>query len=624
MGRDVLPAADPRYSLITRTMARTRVLAVFVAGLVVLATWPLGLFVPPSWVTTWRVVPALAAQGSRAQSGRPARDVPAQPARVDGTGRISGRVLTTDTGRPVRRARVLLNAPELPGGRGTLTDGEGGFDFTGLPAGRYILAASKSGFVTLAYGQRRPLQPGTPLQLQDAQQLTGIELRLPRGSVIAGRVYDETGDPLPGATVRVLAYRYAQGSRQLVPAGSAQSDDRGEYRVWGLNPGDYYVTALARNVGLGRGGRGLPPFAPNAGGPPPQLELADQAEPSGYAPTYYPGVESVVQAQPITVALGAEALDIDFGVLLVRTARVAGRVATPSGAAVSFGIVLLTPEGPQTGRSSPGASFTSRVQNDGAFSIPNVPPGRYLLRARGEESDVPYFATLPMTVAGADISGVSVVLAPGATITGTVRLQPSGASTADVTQFRIGAPSADPDSGMPGPQSNARVERDGRFSLAGLAAGPHWIRARAPGGWILKSVAADGRDVTDTPIELRSGQQLSGVSLVFTDRASEIHGVVSDEHDAPLTDYTLLVFPSEASLWNPQSRHIMTARPDQNGAFQMRGLPAGEYLLVAVDPTEAGEWFEPAYLEERRAGAVRILLGEGDIKTQNVKIAASK
>lgn len=610
-------------------MVRTRVLHVFVATLAILtavaalATWPSAAWRSLPW-NGWSVVPALAAQGRGAQAGRPARDVPAQPARVEGTGRISGRVITTDTGRPVRRARVLLNAPELPGGRGTLTNDDGGFEFTGLPAGRYILAASKSGFVTLAYGQRRPLQPGTPLQLRDAQQMTGVELRLPRGSVIAGRVYDEAGDPLPGATVRVLAYRYAQGSRQLAPAGFAQTDDRGEYRVWGLNPGDYYVTALARNLNVGRGGRGFGPFGSNGSGSAAQLELADQAEPSGYAPTYYPGVESVAQARPITVALGAEALDIDFGVLLVRTARVAGRVATPSDTAISFGIVLLSPEGQQTGRGGPGASFTSRVQNDGAFSIPNVPPGRYVLRARGDASDVPYFATLPVTVAGADISGLSVILAPGATITGTVRLQPSGASTADVTQFRIGAPNADPDAGIPGPQATARVERDGRFTLSGLAAGPHWIRARAAGGWFLKAVTADGRDVTDTPLELRSGQQLSGVALVFTDRAAEITGVVTDEQDAPLTDYTMLVFPSEASLWHPQSRHIMTARPDQNGAFQMRGLPGGEYLLVAVDPTEAGEWFDPAYLEERRASAVRILLGEGDIKTQHIKIAAAK
>jgi hypothetical protein len=134
-------------------------------------------------------------------------------------------------------------------------------------------------------------------------------------------------------------------------------------------------------------------------------------------------------------------------------------------------------------------------------------------------------------------------------------------------------------------------------------------------------VTVDGRDVTDVPLDLRSGQQLSNVTVVFTDRGSEINGIITDDQGTPLTQYTLLAFPSEPSLWHPQSRHIMTARPDQNGKFQMRGLPPGEYLLAAVDPTEAGEWFEPAYLEEHRSAAVRLQLGEGDIKTQNVTIA---
>jgi len=601
--------SDPRY-IQDITMRPHRVRAALLAAF--LATAVLSTALPA------------AAQTSSRRAGRPARDTPAQPAQAQalGSGRIAGRVVTTDTGRPVRRARVVLSAPGLPTGRATVTTNDGIFEFTGLPTGRYTLAASKSGFVTLAYGQRRPLQPGTPLDLQDGQELTGVEFRLPRGSVIAGRVYDDAGDPLPGAFVRVLAYRYVQGSRQLLPAGAAQTDDRGEYRVWGLNPGDYYVTAIGRNApAFGPGGRGGPigPGAPpgaNVGGVAPETD--DNA---GYAPTYYPGVESVAQARPITVALGAEALDIDFGVLLVRTARVSGRVTTPSGAAVTFGNVVLAPEGQQAGRGGPGAGFGARVGADGAFGIANVPPGRYVLRARGEENDVPYFAMMPISVSGQDVAGVSVVLAPGATVSGRVRLEATTSVTASLSQFRIGAPSADPGGTVPGPQPLASIDADGRFTIQGLPAGPHWIRARMPVGWLLKTVTADGRDVTDVPLDLRSGQQLSNVTVVFTDRGSEINGVITDDQRTPLTQYTLLAFPPDPSLWHPQSRQIMTARPDQNGKFQMRGLPPGEYLLAAVDPTEAGEWFEPAYLEEHRSAAVRLQLGEGDIKTQNVTIA---
>src|SRR5262245_34093719 len=204
---------------------------------------------------------------------RPSRDSSAQPAAsaVAATARISGRVTSVDGGRPMSRARVMITAgSDLPGGRAMLTDESGAFDFTDLPSGRYTVTASKAGYVSISYGQRRPLQAGTPLQLADGQQARNLDLRLPRGSAITGHVFDENGDPLPGSTVRVLMYRYAQGNRQLVPAGTAQTDDRGEYRVWGLNPGDYYVSAVIRNfnVNFGRGGPAGPGAPPPLQAPP--------------------------------------------------------------------------------------------------------------------------------------------------------------------------------------------------------------------------------------------------------------------------------------------------------------------------------------------------------------------
>src|SRR5438067_7683386 len=249
-------------------------------------------------------------QGPRAQglSGaqQPTRHTPAQPATPAPTGRITGRVLAVDTGRPVKRARVFVTAAELPTGRGMLTDDSGIFDLTELPAGRYTLTVSKSGFVSLSYGQRRPLQAGTPLQLGDGQQLKGIEFQLPRGSVIGGRVLDEDGEAMPGVMVRVMRYQYLQGERRLTPAGGGQTDDKGQYRVWGLMPGDYYVNATARGGPMGPGmfgnfggpgGPGGPGGGPGgfggfggrggrgggAAAPPNDQEQIN------YAPTYFPG-----------------------------------------------------------------------------------------------------------------------------------------------------------------------------------------------------------------------------------------------------------------------------------------------------------------------------------------------
>jgi hypothetical protein len=558
-----------------------------------------------------------------AQSGQPARDRPAQQlARTSPatTGRMSGRVVAADTGRPVRRARVVLAAPELPGGRGALTDGEGVFEFTELPKGRYTLTAGKSGFVSLAYGQRRPLQAGTPLQLNDGEHLRGLEFRLPRGSVVSGHVFDETGDPAPGAIVRVLRYQYAQGVRQLVPAGTAQTDDRGEYRVWGLNPGDYYVTATARGQDtpsggpLGRGGRGLPP----RGGPPPG-DLPDEPRPeeSGYAPTYYPGVDSIEAARAVTLGLSADVLGIDFNLLLVKTSRIMGRVTSVDGAPVS-GNLVLTQEGTGS-RPALGSALRARIQGDGAFTFANVPPGRYLLRARSNDRDEPRYASLPLTVSNTDLTGVSVIVAPGATISGSVSFVRSQLVAPDPGQFRLGAPSLD---GTDiGPAATARVGTDGTFSMGGVAAGAHYLRAQTPRGWVLQSIVLDGRDITDTPLALRSGQHVANVQVVFTDRIAEISGTLKDEQGAAVNGYTVLAFPADAALWHPQARHIMTTRPDQTGTFQLRGLPPGEYLVAPIDPAEQGAWFDPAFLNAHSAGAARVRLGEGETKRQDLTVS---
>src|SRR3954469_17233798 len=503
--------------------------------------------------------------------GQPARDTPAQAkdAPPPPGGRITGRVLAADTGRPVKRARVFASAAELQGGRGMLTDDSGVFDLTELPAGRYTLTVSKSGFVSLSYGQRRPLQAGTPLQLADGQQLKGIQFQLPRGSVIGGHVLDEDGDAMPGVMVRVMRYQYLQGERRLTPAGNAQTDDKGQYRVWGLMPGEYYVNALMRGGGnfggpggfgglggfAGRGGRG-------GGAPATFAAGAPEPEQQNYAPTYYPGVPSVNEAKAVTVGLSQEVLDVNFSMQLVRVARITGIVSNPDGTPVTAGTVNLMSENTAGRGSQVGMNYGGRVDWDGTFTINNVPPGRYILRARAEDSDVPLFGTQPLSVNGADLAGLPVGLSTGATIAGSITFLGGGAKAPDPTQVRIAAPSTD--SSDFGPQPNARVDKDGRFTLSGVSAGSHLIRTGGNArGWILKSVTVGGRDVTDTPFQLRSGETLPNVAVVFTDQQNEINGTVTDEQGTPAPDYTVLAFPVAAPLWRRLRGTILTGGPAQ-------------------------------------------------------------
>jgi hypothetical protein len=186
--------------------------------------------------------------------------------------------------------------------------------------------------------------------------------------------------------------------------------------------------------------------------------------------------------------------------------------------------------------------------------------------------------------------------------------------------MRIAAPSTEMQIGNP---SQARVEKDGTFLIVALPPGPHLIRPSNGGGmrgWTLKSVTYDGRDVTDRPIDIRSGQKIENVMLTFTDKVTEINGTLTSDRGDPAPDYTVLAFSTDNSLWRAQSRQIQTARPDQTGQYRIRGLPAGDYYVVTVDPGEQGEWFEPAYLDQHRLGASHVSLGDGDTKTQDFKI----
>jgi hypothetical protein len=591
------------------------------------------------------VLVAAAIATSAAQQQQPTRDTSARPAITSTTatpaGRLSGRVVAGDSGRPIKRARVLISAAELPGGRATLTDENGAFDFSDLPAGRYTINASKNGFVGLSYGQRRPLQAGTPLQLLGGQQLKGVDFQLPRGGVVSGQVSDDSGDVMPGVMVSVMRYQYAQGDRRLTPAGQAQTDDRGIYRVWGLNPGDYYVSAVARGDGVGgrddiaalvqevaagggrgaiaalagRGGRGGPGGAFGAGPP------AGEQEQLMYAPTYYPGVGSVAEARPVSVGVSQEVVDIDFNLQLVHTSQVAGHAENPDGSWVANGSVTLMPEAATSGRGNFGTNYGGRIGWDGQFSIANVPPGRYTLRARNNDRDAPLSAAQPLSVTGGDVGDVVVVLQTGGSLSGTIAFLPGSTAVPDTTQVRIAAPSTEQDDQSPTP--NARVNKDGTFTIDGVSVGTHLVRPNGGGmrGWTLRAVTIDGRDVTDTPIAVKSGQRISNVTVTFTDKVNEINGSLTDAQGHAVPEYTVLAFSTNDSAWRPQSRQIATARPDQTGMFKIRNLPPGDYYVVTVDPSEQGEWFDPTYLDQHRAGAARVTLGEGDIKTQDFRVS---
>ena len=561
-------------------------------------------------------------QGRSGAQGQPARDTSAT---TTATAVIGGRVVS-DAGQPIKRARVVVSGAGR-GGHSALTDDQGRYVVADLPAGTYSISASKAGFVNGLYGQRHPLQPGTPLDIVDGQQVGNVDVKLLHGGVITGRLTDEDGQPLVRARVTVQRYQYVNGDRQLTIAGTGQSDDRGQYRIFGLAPGDYIVDATAVDPSMGAGGLGaiIANFAGRGGrggaiafGAPPD------SEPTGYAETYYPGVMDSTTAGKVTVGPAQEVSSVDFQVQLVAFATVRGLVG---GADANPASVMLVPED-ANGHTVPGASvLRGRVERGGGFMVSNVPPGRYLAVARsGGRQDDPKAGLQTVVVNGQDIDNLGIVLLPGVSMSGNITVESSGtAAPTDYSTFRINVPEVNPlpvaaggpmgGRGGRGGAGNGRAEQNGAFEVDNLLPGSHYVSVTGSGPWVLKSVSIDGRDVTDQPFELKSGQSVGDVMVVLTDRTTSVDGTVRDASGNGLGGLTVIAFSTDPQYWRPQSREIQTANTDATGAYHFRGLPPGEYQVIAVDNVDPGEWYDPSFLNQLRGGAKSLKLADGDKQT---------
>jgi hypothetical protein len=548
--------------------------------------------------------------GGRRGGGRqgPQRDtvVPA------GTGVLTGRVVAADTGRALKRARVIVSGAGRP--QAATTDEQGRYRIAGLAAGSYTVSATKTGFVDGLFGQRRALASGTPVDLLEGQQLAGIDLKLLRGAVVTGRVLDEDGEPLARAMVTVLRQQYIRGERQLTPSGADQSDDRGQFRVFGLPPGDYYVSATAGGIG-----QIVRQFIGPQGG-------VDQAPPSsGYAPTYYPGVITAADASRVKLAPSQELTGIDFQLQIVPLATVRGIVVGGSG------MVMLVPEGGSMaggGRGGPGGvlgaalggGLRGATRSDGSFSIPGVTPGKYTIiaRADGGANGGARTALQPLVVSGEEVS-VTLTPSPGVVVSGTMTLEASAAAVPKTfAGFRVIPSPIGSAAAMTRVNRGADTTETGHFTIPDVMAGQYVIRGTAPNGWTMKAVYVDGRDVTDQPIDVK-GDNIPGVNVIFTDRISRISGTVREGRGAGSAGITVIAFPADETLWIPQSRQILTTRTNASGAYSLPAVPPGDYLVIGLDDVEPGEWFDPAFLEQMKPRATTVKVGEGEQKTVDLK-----
>jgi hypothetical protein len=524
----------------------------------------------------------------------PPRDT-IRPPEKKGTAILRGRVLTADTSLPLKRCVVTLQ-PTQGQPLMTRTDLEGRYEFTQLAAGTYRMTADpgtgRPVYPSRAYGATGLLPTmGTSIDVAEGQVLERMDFRLPRGGVLTGRLVDDLGDPVANAHVGAAQRIY--GRATLVSRATAQTDDLGRFRLFGLQPGEYMLSAEAR---------------PDNRLPGEERLLA----------TYYPGVTSAAEGGVLTLRVGEELAGLDIQLVRGRSYRISGTVMDSQGRRGVRSTVSLWRPSPFGGWQD---SRGTALQSDGTFIFTDFTPGEYLLQVRSHPSTLGTafvageHARIPVVVGDADITGLTVVTQPDAAVAGSVVVQ-DGAITDAVRNLQITAAPAQLELNM-GETSLARVAPDGSFTLSNLI-GAVLIRPTGASGFSLKAVMLGGTDITDTPTELKASDS-GRLQIVLTQRSSELAGRVTDDSHAPARRGVVILLSEDRERWNVRAvtTKLVPVRPD--GTFRVQGLIAGRYLAVAIDaplfaiPSNAQ--VDPQVVASFARLATQITIGENEQRT---------
>lgn len=596
----------------------------------------------------------------QAQAPRDPRSQP--PPDPKGTSVIRGRVVASDTGSPIRKAMVNLSpvqpltvpqAAPAAGAAATasqmvtvngvqmmvatpisagmmrpktaMTDAQGIFEFKELPAGTYRLSANpgqySAQYLSTTYGAKRPNAPGSsdpgqPITLADGQSFTAT-VALQKGSVITGRVADENGDPL--ARVQVYTLFYPAGSTRAQRFGNnVSTDDLGNYRLFGLAPGEYIVVAEVRNNMF----------------TPPNAAPETEEERAGMLTTYYPSTPDENSAQRVRTRSGTELSGIEIRMVGGRMLHISGViVGTETKTDARFTAMLMPATGTNNGMNTYGVS----VDGQGKFQMRNVPPGEYKLVARqminrppatgpGPPPDPGEFAVVPISLT-TDIDDLLITTSPGVTITGQIVYE-SGAppllpNGQPAPLPRINAQQPDPMNfgGLPTPQG-VQASADLTFTMKGFM-GEYLIRANGAGSQYMKAVQLNGEDITDTPHEFKQGDKLT---ILMTGKASTITGTVSDDKGDPVNAGSLILFSEDKTSWRTNSIHTRRSGVDITGHFRMLGVLPGRYFLIAVPQERANALnfgsVDASIFEQFAKEATSVTVGEDEQRQVDLKVSS--
>jgi len=533
-----------------------------------------------------------------------------------------------------------------------MTDDNGKYVVSGLEDGAFNVTVLANGFVGMTYGQKTPGGPSSPVNVNDGRLTRDINVALMPAANISGRVRDTADQPLINVPVQLLRYSYSyQGQRSYQSVGTVMTDDHGEYRMYWVSPGRYYLLA-------GKSSTGANPLA--------DLYLSDLAGggangnevPSVLGYAFYPGVQEIANARTIDLQPGADLQSVDLVLATKpRTFKVRGKIVDsrtgqpPPRASVVVATQTpgLNPDTDQFfGPDSPSPNYNGKT---GTFEIRDLLPGTYSLVASVMDTPVPgrpgpvgrSSGMISVAIGSADLDNVAISVIPAVTIPGRLRIDGQLPAQMSLDRLRVqlvpAGASAGSQASLPDLLSNvlyqnsqASVASDGTFRLANIVQGEYRIEfsgfpvnISAQGGTqyygsmqtanaYLKEARFDGIDVMNAPLRF-SGSVNNGLELVLAFGSGRVEGTVTDNRSQPVAGGRIVAVPDRNRFRTDLYRSVSI---EQNGHFVFTSLAPGDYKIFAWESVEDNSWFDPDLLARAEGRAHSVHISEST--TQNVSV----
>jgi Carboxypeptidase regulatory-like domain len=513
---------------------------------------------------------------------------------------VSGIVMKMADSAPLRKAKLVLKSVDDPHRTvGAVTNAEGRFALKDVESGPYRLTVTRVGFVAAEYGQRKPDTPGAVLTLRPGQDLKDLQFRLIPSGVISGKIYDDDGEPLPSVQVSAVHQVYSEGKRSRASATSAQTNDLGEYRLFGLSPGRYFVSCVYPRWQRGE----------------PEDETIDTQE-EGYAKLYYPGTPDVAKAGPITIKAGDEVSSIDVLMRKVPVHQVRGNLYNQITHKPGVGAMVILI--PKNGNKEWDYTSPTTVQKpDGSFVIQEILPGSYLLASFWFDEDIAYVNRQAVDVGNADVEGIAMTVSPGTNVNG--RIVWEGQPAVEKEELTVTPTPVDVPFGVRG---RSRVGHDNLFTLKSLGEGAY--RAEVTGmskDCYIKDMHYGESSVIKDGFTVTRGEA-GALEILISSRGAGVQGTVTDSDGLPLAGVSIVLVPDLSQRENYQK--YKTQNTDQYGNFDLHGIAPGDYKLFSWVEVEQDAWQDPEFLKQFEDKGQRITLQDGDHNTVKVTAIQTK